>query len=161
MCCRFRRTDEATGPVYQCWQRICRHTNVFSRFKYHTFYVLYSFVAYLLNLHHIYIYILWRNRPMRELLKFRNLKERDCATVAERCRVLPSLPSHRFAPHRVFLGYAVNTGSRNSKKGPRDLSDVMHNSAQRCVLRMSDSSVCNRVTTEKSASVVQFQFEVL
>jgi hypothetical protein len=27
-------------------------------------------------------YILWRNRPMRELIKIRNLKERDCATVA-------------------------------------------------------------------------------
>jgi hypothetical protein len=31
--------------------------------------------------------------PMQELLKFRNLKERDCATVAERYHVLPpSLP---------------------------------------------------------------------
>jgi hypothetical protein len=44
------------------------------------------------------ITVLWRNRPMRELLKFRNLKERDCATVAERCRVLPPLPSPLFAP---------------------------------------------------------------
>jgi hypothetical protein len=25
----------------------------------------------------------WRNRPMQNLLKFRNLKERDFATVAE------------------------------------------------------------------------------
>jgi hypothetical protein len=37
--------------------------------------------------------ILWRNRPMRELLKFRNLKERNCATVVERCRAAPCLPS--------------------------------------------------------------------
>jgi hypothetical protein len=41
--------------------------------------------------------LLWRNRPMRELLKFRNLKKRDCATVAERCRVLPPLHSPLFA----------------------------------------------------------------
>jgi hypothetical protein len=41
--------------------------------------------------------ILWRNHSMRELLKFRNLKERDCATVAERCCVLPPLPSPLFA----------------------------------------------------------------
>jgi hypothetical protein len=42
-------------------------------------------------------FVLWRNRPMRELLKFRNLKESDCATVAERYRVLPPLPSPLFA----------------------------------------------------------------
>jgi hypothetical protein len=35
---------------------------------------------------------MWRNRPMREVMKFRNLKERDCATVAERCRILPPYP---------------------------------------------------------------------
>jgi hypothetical protein len=39
-------------------------------------------------------YILWRHRPMRELIKFRNLKEHDCATIAERCCVLlPPFPS--------------------------------------------------------------------
>jgi hypothetical protein len=47
--------------------------------------------------------LLWRNRPMRELLKFRNLKECDCATVAERCRVLPPLPSPLFAPRVAGL----------------------------------------------------------
>jgi hypothetical protein len=47
--------------------------------------------------------ILWRNRPMWELLKFRNLKERDCATVAERCCVLPPLPSPLFAPRVAGL----------------------------------------------------------
>jgi hypothetical protein len=41
--------------------------------------------------------ILWRNHPMQELLKFRNLKECDCTTVAERCHVLPLLPSPLFA----------------------------------------------------------------
>jgi hypothetical protein len=54
---------------------------------------------------------------MRELLEFRNIKERHCATVVEHCRVLPPLPSPRFAPHRALLGYAVNTGSRNIRKG--------------------------------------------
>jgi hypothetical protein len=29
---------------------------------------------------------------MREVITFRNFKERDCATVAERYRVLPPLP---------------------------------------------------------------------
>jgi hypothetical protein len=88
--------------------------------------------------------VLWRNRPMRELIKFRNLKERDCATVPERCRVLPPLPSPLFAPHRVLLGYAVTAGSRNSREGPRDLSDVTRNSTRRCVLRMADSNFYRR-----------------
>jgi hypothetical protein len=85
---------------------------------------------------------------MRELIKFRNLEELDCATVVERCRVLPHLPSPRFASHPVLLGYAVATGSRNSKDGPRNLRDVTRNNTQRCVLRMSDSSVYKRENTE-------------
>jgi hypothetical protein len=83
--------------------------------------------------------ILWHNRPMQELIKVRNLKERDCATVAERCRILPPLPSFR-----VLLGYAVITWSRNSKEGQRDLSDVTCNNTQCYVLLMSDSSVNKR-----------------
>jgi hypothetical protein len=83
--------------------------------------------------------ILWLNRPMRELIKFRNLKECDCTTVAERCCVLPPL-----SLLRVLLGYAVTAGSRNSKEGPCDLSEVMRNSTQRCVLCVSDSSVYRR-----------------
>jgi hypothetical protein len=46
---------------------------------------------------------LWRNRPMRDVIKFRNLKERDCATVAERCRVLRPLLSPLFAPRVARL----------------------------------------------------------
>jgi hypothetical protein len=86
---------------------------------------------------------------MREVITFRNLKERDCATVAERCRVLP--------PHtslRVLLGYVVITWSRNSKAGRRDLSDVTRNNTQRCVLRVSDSSVDRRDWRQCSASKV-------
>jgi hypothetical protein len=45
----------------------------------------------------------WRIYPMRELLKFRNLKELDCATVAERCRFLPPLSSPLFAPRGARL----------------------------------------------------------
>jgi hypothetical protein len=58
----------------------------------------------------IYIYIMWRNRPMRELLKFRNIKERDCVTVVERCRVLP--PSLPLSSLRVLLGYAVTAAQQ-------------------------------------------------
>jgi hypothetical protein len=97
----------------------------------------------------IKISILWRNRPMQELIKFRNLKERYCATVAERFRVLPPLP-----PFRVLLGYAVITWSPNSNEGRRDLSDVTRTNTQRCVLRMSDSSV-NERETEASAGQLQ------
>jgi hypothetical protein len=68
------------------------------------------------------------NRPMRELLKFRNL-EIDCATV-----VSDVFPYPRCAPHRALLGYAIKTGSRNSKDGSRDLRDVMCNNTQRCIL---------------------------
>jgi hypothetical protein len=49
--------------------------------------------------------IFWRNRPMRELLKFRNLKERNCTRVAEPCRALPPLPFLSLLC--VLLGYAV------------------------------------------------------
>jgi hypothetical protein len=56
---------------------------------------------------------------MREVITFRNFKERECATVAECYRVLP-FP--RFASFRVLLGYAVITWLRNSKEGRRDLS---------------------------------------
>jgi hypothetical protein len=54
VCCGFRRTDKATGQVYQCWSRICREINVLSRFEYCTFYVLYPFAIYLLTLPHIH-----------------------------------------------------------------------------------------------------------
>jgi hypothetical protein len=64
----------------------------------------------------------WRNHPMREVITFRNCKERDCATLAERYRVLPPLPFPRFVSLRVLLGYAVITWLRNSKEGRRDLS---------------------------------------
>jgi hypothetical protein len=53
---------------------------------------------------------------MQELIKFRNFKEWDCATVVEHYRVLPPLPSPRFAPHYVLLGYAVTTGCATVRK---------------------------------------------
>jgi hypothetical protein len=64
LCCRFRRTGKAMGEVYQCWWRICQEINVFYRFEYHTFYVLYPFVADLLTLLRIFGsgYMLWNSR---------------------------------------------------------------------------------------------------
>jgi hypothetical protein len=59
---------------------------------------------------------------MQEVITFRNFKERDWATVAERYHMLPPLPFPRFALLRVLLGYAVITWLRNSKEGRRDLS---------------------------------------
>jgi hypothetical protein len=38
------------GQVCQSWRRRCREINVFSRYEYHMFYVLYPFVTYLLTL---------------------------------------------------------------------------------------------------------------
>jgi hypothetical protein len=58
----------------------------------------------------------WCNHPMRELIKFRNLKERDYATVVERCRVLPPLPSPRFALHHVLLGCAITLDGATVRK---------------------------------------------
>jgi hypothetical protein len=55
LCCGFRRTGKAMGQVYQCWWRICREINVFPRFEYHVFYVLYPFGTYLLTLPCIFI----------------------------------------------------------------------------------------------------------
>jgi hypothetical protein len=43
LCCGFRRTGKAMGPVYQCWRRICREINVSfspgSNITYFTFYI--------------------------------------------------------------------------------------------------------------------------
>jgi hypothetical protein len=39
--------------IYQCWWRIRREINVYSRFEYYMFYVFYPFVTYLLTLPHI------------------------------------------------------------------------------------------------------------
>jgi hypothetical protein len=44
------RISKVMGQVYQCWWRICQEISVFSRFKYHMFYVLYPFMTYLLTL---------------------------------------------------------------------------------------------------------------
>jgi hypothetical protein len=49
LCCRFRRTGNAMGQVYQSWWRICREINVFSPGSNITFYVVYTFVTYLLT----------------------------------------------------------------------------------------------------------------
>jgi hypothetical protein len=95
---------------------------------------------------------------MRKLLKFRKLKERDCATVAERCRALPPLPSLPLSLLRVLLSYAVTVGSRNSREGPRDLSDVTRSNTQRCVLRRSDFSVYRRDWRQCSSSRVPVVF---
>jgi hypothetical protein len=48
--CGFRRIGKAMRQVYQCWCRICREINVFPRFQYHMFSVLYQSVTYLLTL---------------------------------------------------------------------------------------------------------------
>jgi hypothetical protein len=93
---------------------------------------------------------------MRELLKFRNLKEHYRATVAECCRTLPPLPSPRFTPHRALLGCAVTLDG--ATEGPRDLSDVTCNNTQRYVLRMSDSSVHKRDWRQCSSSRVPVVF---
>jgi hypothetical protein len=79
-------------------------------------------------------------------MTFRNLEERDCATVAERRRVLPLHPSPIFA--LVLLGYAVTIGSRNSKEEQSDLRNVNRNNTQSCVLRLSDSRVNRRDSYE-------------
>jgi hypothetical protein len=95
--------------------------------------------------------------PTRELLKFRNLKTRDCEIV-----VSDVLPYPRFAPHRTLLGllgYAVNIGLRNSKEELRDLRDVTRNNTQRCVLRTSDSSVYRRDWRQCSAVRVSIKLE--
>jgi hypothetical protein len=68
---------------------------------------------------------------MQELLKFRNLKTHDCATVVEHCHILPPLPSPLFAPHRASLGYAVSTGMCNSKEHVTSVTShaTIHNAA--------------------------------
>jgi hypothetical protein len=53
LCWRFRSTGKAMGQVYQCWWRICREINVFYRFEYHMFYVLYPFLTCLPILPHM------------------------------------------------------------------------------------------------------------
>jgi hypothetical protein len=57
------------------------------------------------------------------------ISKHDCAKV-----VSDVFPYPRCAPHHALIGYAVNTGPRNSKEGSRDLRDVTRNNTQRCVL---------------------------
>jgi hypothetical protein len=59
LCCGLRRSGKAMGQVYQVWWRICREINVFFRFEYHMFYVLYPFVTYLLALVFALRRLLW------------------------------------------------------------------------------------------------------
>jgi hypothetical protein len=61
---------------------------------------------------------------MREVITFRNFKERECATVAERRRVLPPLPSFR-----VLLGYAVITWLRKDDVTSVTSRATIHNVA--------------------------------
>jgi hypothetical protein len=69
LCCGFRRTDKAIGQVYQCWWRICREINVFLRFEYNMFYILYLFVSYLLILLLIFIMRWEQNRHIGDLFQ--------------------------------------------------------------------------------------------
>jgi hypothetical protein len=48
--CGFRRIDKAMGQVYQFWWSKYREINVFPRFEYHMFYVLYPFVTFVMTL---------------------------------------------------------------------------------------------------------------
>jgi hypothetical protein len=50
LCCGFWHTGKAIEQVYRCWWRIRREIDVFSKFEYHMFYVLYPFVTYVLTL---------------------------------------------------------------------------------------------------------------
>jgi hypothetical protein len=34
LCCGFRRTGKAKGQLYQCWWRISREINIFTRFEF-------------------------------------------------------------------------------------------------------------------------------
>jgi hypothetical protein len=93
--------------------------------------------------------LLWRNRPMREVMNFRTLKERDCATVTVRYRVLPPFPSLC-----LLLGYAVTVMKDDETSVSRhttiaaarrfSVRSALTNSTQCCVLRVLDSSVDRR-----------------
>jgi hypothetical protein len=54
------------GQVYQCWWRICRDINVLSSSEYHIFYVLYTFVTYLLTLPRSHIHTHTKNNTAGE-----------------------------------------------------------------------------------------------
>jgi hypothetical protein len=52
LCYGFQCTGKVAEQVYQCWWRICREINVFSRFECHMSYILYPFMTYLLTVPH-------------------------------------------------------------------------------------------------------------
>jgi hypothetical protein len=92
-----------------------------------------------------FVMILWRNRPMREVKTFRNFKERDCSTVAERYRVFPPLPFPCFASLRVLLGYAVITWLRKDDVTSVTSRATIHNAAfSACQIRMIGSALWRR-----------------
>jgi hypothetical protein len=86
LCSGFRRTGNAMGQVYQCWWRICREINVFPRFEYHMFYVLYLFVTYILTLP--------RRRHVHAVRLSDKAACRNCEQEEESCQ-FPVLAGHR------------------------------------------------------------------
>jgi hypothetical protein len=72
LCCGFRRSGKAMDQGHQYWLRIYREINVFLRFRYRMFYVLYLFLAYLLTLPRIIDYI---NSGYRSLTLFQAFKD--------------------------------------------------------------------------------------
>jgi hypothetical protein len=59
LCCGFRSIGKSMGQAYQCWWRICREINAFSRFECHMFYILYPIVTYLLTICNSAAYSSW------------------------------------------------------------------------------------------------------
>jgi hypothetical protein len=100
----------------------------------------------------------WRNRKKREVITFRNFKERGCATVAEGYRVLSPFPSLR-----VLLGYAVIAWLRKDDVTSVTSSTNIHNAALfACQIpALIGETEGSAGSVEVEVRLVQLQYELL
>jgi hypothetical protein len=115
MCCRFPLTGKAMGQAYQCWRRICREINIFSRFEYHMFYVLYPFVTYLLTLHRKFLgrwHSLLYSRNFPPFLWTRIFITIDCGKLIQ-----PTLHPTSTRPVLILSSY-INRGQWYATRRP-------------------------------------------
>jgi hypothetical protein len=95
--CEFRRTGKAMRHIYQCLWRICREINVFTRFEYHMFYVLYQFVTNLLTVPRNFFKANFFSTPQEvsHVITFLQVFRLKCC--------IPRVPMHATPQSHIFI----------------------------------------------------------
>jgi hypothetical protein len=135
LCCVFRRIGKMMGQVYQCWWRICREINIFLRFEYHEFYVLYPFVTLFLTLPRM----MTRAYPVSEMLSMLNIfQTMDYVRNSNRIMIRPfphtdctQILSGRVAPGQNYITfsklskyYSPNPKTAQECRSKQDIQEI-------------------------------------